>query len=97
MTSFVLVIALALAQQIPGQAPRTSALQGLVTDETGRGLPGVAIVLKQGARDIARATTGGDGVFRMLSVAPGEYVLSLAREGYTSLEQGGLRVSAASS
>jgi hypothetical protein len=37
--------------------------------------------------------TSGDGVFRFLDVVPGEYLLSITREGYAPLNQGGLRVS----
>jgi hypothetical protein len=80
--------------QIPQQRPNRASIQGIVTDERGRGLPGVAVVLKQGNREIARATTSGDGVFRLIDVAPGEYALSLSREGYAPLDQGGLRVGA---
>ena len=80
--------------QIPRQRPGRTSIQGLITDETGRGLPGAQVVLKSGAREAARTTTSGDGVFRFADVAPGEYVLSITRDGYTALDQGGLRVGA---
>ena len=80
--------------QIPRQRPGRTSIQGLITDETGRGLPGAEVVLKSGAREAARTTTSGDGVFRFADVAPGEYVLSITRDGYTALDQGGLRVGA---
>ena len=80
--------------QIPQQRPLRASVQGLITDETGRGLPGVEVVLKQGAREVVRALTSGDGVFRLIDVAPGEYTISLSRQGYNGLEQGGLRVGA---
>ena len=80
------------SDQIPQQRPNRASIQGMVTGEGGRGLPGVEVVLKQGGRDVARAITSGDGVFRLLDVAPGEYELSLARDGYAPLTQGGLRV-----
>ena len=95
MSVGALLLAVVLAvQQIPGRAVQRSSIQGLITDERGRGVPAVTVVLKQGSRDIARATTSGDGIFRMLDVAPGDYELSLTGEGYASLEQGGLRVRA---
>jgi hypothetical protein len=82
-------------EQIPQQRPARASVQGLITDETGRGLPGVEVVLKQGAREVARTLTSGDGIFRLIDVAPGEYTVSLTRQGYNGLEQGGLRVGAA--
>ena len=91
-----LILAVTLhAQQIPQPRPAPGAsIQGLVTDQSGRGLPGVAVALRQGARAVANAVTSGDGVFRMLDVAPGEYTIALTREGYAPLTRGGLRVSA---
>ena len=81
--------------QIPQQRPARASVQGLITDETGRGLPGVEVVLKQGTREVARTLTSGDGIFRLIDVAPGDYTISLSRQGYNGLEQGGLRVGAA--
>src|SRR4029079_339709 len=78
--------------QIPQQRPGRSSVQGLVTDQNGRGVPGVQGVLKRGDREAARTLTSGDGVFRLLDVPPGDYVLSLSREGYAPLSQPGLRV-----
>jgi hypothetical protein len=91
-SSLVLALALALATQIPQQRPAASSLQGIVVDQGGRGIPGVDVVLRQGTREVSRATTSGDGSFRILAVAPGEYVIALSREGYVSVEQSGLRV-----
>ena len=80
------------SQQIPQQRPARASIQGLVTGDGGRGLAGAEVVLKAGTRDVARTLTTGDGVFRFLDVAPGEYQLAVSREGYTPLSQGGLRV-----
>jgi carboxypeptidase family protein len=66
----------------------------MITDERGRGLPAAEVVLRSGTREIARAVSGGDGVFRFTDIAPGEYVLSVTRDGYSPLTQGGLRVTA---
>lgn len=81
-------------QQIPQQRSARSSIQGMVVDDSGRGLPGVEVVLRQGNREVTRTITSGDGVFRIIDVAPGEYSLEISREGYTSQTQRGLRVSA---
>ena len=80
--------------QIPQQRPASSSIQGVVLDQGGRGIPAVEVVLRQGTREVARTTTSGDGSFRILAVVPGEYVIALRRDGYSSVEQGGLRVAA---
>lgn len=82
----------AAGQQIPQQRPARASIQGLVTDERGRGLPGAEVALKSDSREVARTLTTGDGVFRFTDLPPGEYVLSIARGGYAPLNQGGLRV-----
>ncbi|HET7694434.1 MAG TPA: carboxypeptidase-like regulatory domain-containing protein [Vicinamibacterales bacterium] len=66
----------------------------MVTDQSGRPVPAVDVVLRQGTREVARTVTSGDGVFRFLDVSPGEYAIALTREGYAPVTRGGLRVSA---
>jgi hypothetical protein len=100
VTAAALVVALSIVdpwtlfsdQQIPQQRPARASIHGLVTDEGGRGIPGAEVVLKAGTREAGRTLTSGDGVFRFLDVAPGEYLVSVAREGFSPLDQGGLRI-----
>ena len=80
--------------QIPSPRPRRSSIQGLVTDESGRAVPAVDVVLKSGDREVARAQTTADGVFRFLDLAEGDYTISLARDGYAPLSQPGLHLGA---
>ena len=58
-------------QQIPQQRPSRSSIQGLVTDETGRGLAGADVVLKAGTREVARTITSGDGATLPVTVSAG--------------------------
>jgi hypothetical protein len=83
-----------LSDQIPQQRPARASIQGMVVDDSGRGLPGVEVVLRQGTREVTRTLTSGDGIFRIIDVVPGEYSIEITREGYTSQTQRGLRVSA---
>jgi hypothetical protein len=78
--------------QIPGQSPRQAAIQGIVRDDGGRGVPGADVVLLRDRREAARTQTSADGVFRFLDLAPGEYALTLSREGFQTLTRGGLRL-----
>ncbi|MCA1561965.1 MAG: carboxypeptidase-like regulatory domain-containing protein [Acidobacteria bacterium] len=79
----------AVPQRIPGQSVRPASIQGVVRDETGRAVPGVEVAIRNPER---RAITNADGVFRFLDVRPGEYQLTLTREGFTPLSQAGLRI-----
>lgn len=81
-------------QQIPNQRPARSSVQGRVTDTSGRPVPGADVTLKSGDREVARAATSGDGVFRMIDVPAGEYSLTVTKDGYAPQTQPGLRVSA---
>ena len=60
-------------QRIPQQKPeKQSALQGIVLDQEGRPLPAIAIELNN-----QTTNTSGDGIFRILHLAPGTYTLTL--------------------
>ena len=82
------------AQQIPQQRPGRASVQGMVTGDGGRAVAGADVVLKSGGREAARTQTSGDGIFRFIDIAPGDYAIAITREGYAPLEQGGLRVGA---
>ena len=49
-----LVVCGGYAQQIPNQRQRQSAIQGRVTDDGGRGVPGAVVALQSGTREVAR-------------------------------------------
>ena len=89
----------ALAQRLPDQAARPAAIQGRIVDDTGRGVPGVEVELRQLAlsgRPAAIAatrptTTVADGVFRFLDIPADAYSLSLSRDGFVPLTRDDLR------
>ena len=58
-------------------------ITGTVADESGARLPGVSVevVVSQGSRAIASATTDAEGVFRIERVPTGEYWLQLTLSG----------------
>ena len=102
-TAVILALAVAspaFAQRIPRQSARPAAIQGRVIDESGRGIPGVDVELRQRSetgRAVAlpgtrRATTVADGVFRFLDLDAGDYGLTLTREGYTPVARNDLRI-----
>src|SRR5471030_2048119 len=81
---FALAIASLLVASLPAlaQAP-AGTIAGRVADATGLVLPGVTVAV-QGV-DITRTfTTYGEGRFRFLDLAPGEYKLTSTLDGFTT-------------
>ncbi len=66
----------------------TSAIEGLVTTEDGRGLVGSKVVLRDtnGGKPF-ETMTNGDGVFRVRDLTAGTYQLDLSAQGYQSFSQ----------
>ncbi|MBA3638473.1 MAG: carboxypeptidase regulatory-like domain-containing protein, partial [Acidobacteria bacterium] len=65
--ALLLAFATAIAAQIQG-----GAVSGVIKDEQGATLPGVEVTLA-GPAEKNTFTTGPDGQFRFLNVAPGTY------------------------
>src|ERR1051326_8157494 len=53
---------------------QTGTLRGTVTDETGAIVPGTTITLTRNGGTAATATAGGDGLYSLTDIAPGDYV-----------------------
>ncbi|MFQ5777152.1 MAG: carboxypeptidase-like regulatory domain-containing protein [Terriglobia bacterium] len=75
------------AQRIPGRVvKRTAAVQGVIREEGGRPLAGVNITLRQRASNrTRRATTNGEGVFRLGDLSPGMYTLKAEKKAFEPL------------
>ena len=69
------------ALRIPQQKVNAfAALQGIVMDAAGRPIPGAEIELTAAdGRKIPGPVSAGDGIFRMLRIAPGSYELLVTR------------------
>ena len=78
------IVAALLVASLPAFAQTPAGtITGRVADATGLPLPGVTVTV-QGA-DITRAfTTDGEGRFRFLDLAPGDYKLTSALQGFAT-------------
>ncbi|MCY3662111.1 MAG: TonB-dependent receptor [bacterium] len=77
-----------------GQA--TGQLSGFVTDSEGGALPGVSVTVTNVATNQSRLVmTGQDGYFAAPLLAPGDYNVTAALEGFVQLSREGVRVTAA--
>jgi len=72
-------------RRIPERAPANRAsLQGIVRDQQGRVVPGVALELRKGALSYT-TVTDAEGIFRLRDMQLGVYELTLTRTGFETL------------
>src|ERR1700688_2660039 len=79
-----LVIASLIVVSIPvfAQTP-AGIITGRVADATGLALPGVTVTI-QGTYITRTFTTDGEGRYRFLELAPGDYTLTSTLQGFTT-------------
>lgn len=66
----------------------SGTIQGTVSDEQGAAVPGAAVEAKNPATNFSRTfTTDSNGRFTILSLPPGRYVVSVAKQGFTKVNQ----------
>jgi len=69
----------------PGYGQFSSNLQGTVQDPNGAVIPGATLTLTNQATGVARMTnSGAQGDFRILSLAPGAYQLTVTATGFAT-------------
>ncbi len=77
-------------------AQATGQLSGFVTDNEGDALPGVSVTVTNVATNQSRLVmTGQDGYFAAPLLAPGDYNVTAALDGFVQLSREGVRVTAA--
>jgi len=81
-------------QRLPRQeSSATAALTGSLHDPDGRPVVGANIALtERGTGRMSATTNSGDGVFRLLEVAPGTYDLRVTAAGYETIERAALEL-----
>src|SRR5437773_547233 len=66
----------------------SGAIQGIVTDASQATVPGVTVTVTQMETGVARTTrTMEDGLFRVLSLAPGSYRVAVHKPGFADAVQ----------
>jgi hypothetical protein len=88
---FALVVAVVLLCLIPhsASAQATATLNGVVRDSSAAVIPQAMVILKNTDTGTERQSlTNDSGLYIFVSVQPGEYVLKVAKEGFSSATQG---------
>src|SRR5258706_15055656 len=87
-----LIIVLLCACRIAGQT-ETATVSGLVTDRTGATVPGAEVRLQSVERGTVTTTMTNDaGIYVFPSVQPGQYQISIQRQGFKQVDLLGLIV-----
>ena len=84
--SLTLALCFALSGSLFAQ---NGSIQGLVTDTTGRSIPGAKVVaIDQDKQLTAReTTTGSEGTFALRPLLPGKYTVKVQATGFKALER----------
>jgi hypothetical protein len=87
---------IASQQQLPGKAPqKTGALEGVVRNSNGQPVGGASVAIRNVATgEVRKTTTTAEGVFRLIDLPPGKYELNVAGNGYETLTEADLTVTA---
>ena len=73
---------------IPAMAQFSSAIQGTVTDASQGAIPEAKVIVKNQATGVTReAVTNAEGGYRISSLGPGTYTLTVQKSGFGVKEQ----------
>ncbi len=94
-TLAVLVVCLLLPSVAQAQTTVNGTIRGIVTDEQGGVLPGVAVTATSPTvAGVFTATSDDTGFYRLIDLPPGEYLLAAELMGFAKLERPGVVVRA---
>jgi hypothetical protein len=90
--TFILVLMIASVGPARGQIA-TGDIVGRITDSTGAALPGAAVTALNTGTGLSRSTvSGGDGLYRLVSLPPGLYTLKVEFGGFQTRTVENLRL-----
>src|SRR5258706_11633268 len=75
------------------RADELAAVTGLITDPNGRSVPGVTVLITNLGTNVAsRTVTNDQGIYRVPSLQPGIYRITLAKDGFKSIVKSGIEL-----
>src|SRR5215471_9668688 len=81
------LLATLLFAGLPAFAQFSSAIQGTVTDQSKGAIPDAHVLVKNNATGVMReATTSPEGFYRVLSLGPGGYTITVNKNGFSNAQ-----------
>ena len=75
------------------RADERAAVTGLVTDPAGRSVPGVTVLITNLSTNVAfRTVTNDQGIYRVPSLQPGIYRITVDKDGFKSIVKSGIEL-----
>ncbi len=75
------------------RADELAAVTGLITDPNGRSVPGVTVLITNLSTNVAsRTVTNDEGIYRVPSLQPGIYRMTLDKDGFKSIVKSGIEL-----
>src|SRR5882724_9738379 len=75
------------------RADELAAVTGLVTDPNGRSVPGVTVLITNLSTNVtSRTATNDQGIYRVPSLQPGIYRMTLDKDGFKSVVKSGVEL-----
>ncbi len=75
------------------RADELAAVTGLVTDPNGRSVPGVTVLITNLSTNVvSRTVTNDQGIYRVPSLQPGIYRMTLDKDGFKSIVKSGVEL-----
>src|SRR6516165_5660576 len=82
------IVLLSLLSASAAVAQFSSAIQGTVTDASHAAVADAKVTVKNEATGIVRTTvTSGEGIYRVSSLGPGTYVVTVEKPGFSTKEE----------
>src|SRR6266478_7358743 len=92
MRAFVLVFACLTGMAIC-RADELAAVTGLVTDPNGRSVPDVNVLITNLSTNVvSRTVTNDQGIYRVPSLQPGIYRMTIDKDGFKSIVKSGVEL-----
>src|SRR5713101_5397546 len=75
------------------RADELAAVTGLVTDPNGRSVPGVTVLITNVSTNVtSRTVTNDQGIYRIPSLQPGIYRITVDKDGFKSIVKSGVEL-----
>ncbi len=88
-----LVVAMFSVSSLFGQGT-AARINGRITDSSGAAIPGAAVVVKNfNTQSTWHSTSNGEGLFAVPQLAPGEYTVTVTKEGFNAAVRSGIKLS----